>query len=128
MVTLPLRSRSRRLPRWLAAGMLAGVLALAPGVARAQGIAGPRPSVIWTAPVVAVRSDSTHATGWNRSKGAAVGAVVGALAGAFAGHWVCQQYGTNGPESCAGSTVWGATLFGTLGLLLGALAGADAEQ
>ena len=67
--------------------------------------------------------------GWTQSKGALVGGGVGAFAGMAGGLWVCRRFGSSGAGGgCVGDAMWGAAVFGALGLLLGALAGHDAER
>jgi hypothetical protein len=119
----------RPAPRWLAVGLFAAFLAIAAGDLSAQAIAGPRPSVLWTAAPGPAQSDSTQPKGWTQSKGALAGGVIGAVAGAAAGYWACQRFGPGGADhGCTGNALWGGAVFGALGLLLGALAGHDAED
>jgi hypothetical protein len=45
------------------------------------------------------------------------------------GLWMCGQFGSSGAEGgCVGDAIWGAAVFGAVGLLLGSLAGQDAER
>jgi hypothetical protein len=119
----------RPAPRWLAVGLLAALLTIAARDLSAQTITGPQPSVLWTAAPGRASSDSTQSRGWTQSKGALAGGLIGAVAGAAAGYWACQRFGSGGADhGCTGNALWGSALFGALGLLLGALAGHDAED
>jgi hypothetical protein len=44
------------------------------------------------------------------------------------GLWCAAASARAGPGGCIGDVLWGGALFGALGLLLGALAGHDAER
>jgi hypothetical protein len=119
----------RPAPRWLAVGLVAALVVIAARDLSAQAIAGPRPSVLWTAAPGLAPSDSTQSQGWTQSKGALAGGLIGAAAGAAAGYWACQRFSSGGADrGCSGNALWGGALFGALGLLLGALAGHDAED
>jgi hypothetical protein len=119
----------RPAPRWLAVGLFVSLVVIAAGDLAAQAIAGPRPSVLWTATPGRAPSDSTQSKGWTQSKGALAGGLIGAVAGAAAGYWACHRFGPGGADhSCTGNVLWGGAMFGALGGLLGALAGHDAED
>jgi hypothetical protein len=111
--------------------VLAVVLVVTPRLLSAQRIAPPSSSSVWSAGSTKAETDSTRnlaSTGWTQSKGAAAGGVFGALAGMMAGIWVCHQFGGSGDSGCGANMVWGGALLGGLGLVLGSLAGAEAEQ
>lgn len=103
-----------------------------PSLLPAQRIAPPCASSVWNATSSANEADSTGrnlaSEGWTQSKGATIGGVIGALAGMGAGLWKCRNFGAYSGTSCGGDMAWGAALFGGLGLLLGSVAGADAER
>jgi hypothetical protein len=115
-----------------AATLVAALLILAPGILPAQSIAPPCPSSVWNAGQSPGAADSASRTlpseGWSASKGATVGGVIGVLLGVSGGLWKCRNYGAFSGRSCGGDMAWGAVLVGGLGMLLGSLAGADAER
>jgi hypothetical protein len=121
------------MPRLPMVRMLVAALFLAaPSLLAAQSIAPPRRSPVWNVGSTTEPADSTHqkpaSKGWTEAKGATVGGVIGALAGMGAGLWKCHSSGAYAGSSCGGDMAWGAALFGGLGLLLGSIAGADAER
>ena len=118
------------MPRFLtAAAFHAALLTAAPGLLAAQSIAPPCSSSVWNAGVRAADSTRNLASeGWTASKGATVGGVIGVLLGMSGGLWKCHNFGAFSGTGCGGDMAWGAVLVGGLGLLLGSVAGADAER
>ncbi len=114
---MPSLSRSLRL------ALAIGLLAIIPIRAKAQAIAPPQPSVLRMAAAVdSAAPDSVRHTGWTQSKGAAVGGVVGVLAGLLGAYALRQDV-----YSSSDLYLKGAAMFGALGVVLGSLAGAEAE-
>jgi len=114
---VPSLSRSLALP--LAVGLLTSV----PIRAGAQAIAPPQPSVLrMAAPVDTAAPDSAHRTRWTQSNGAAVGGMVGVIAGLLGVYALRKDV-----YSSSGLYLKGAVMFGALGIVLGSLAGAEAE-
>jgi hypothetical protein len=112
-----------KLSRSLRLALAVSLFALVPVHADAQGVAPPRPSVLRMAVAVdSVPSDSVRHTGWTQSNGAAVGGMVGVVAGLL-GVFALR----NDVYSSSDLYLKGAVLFGALGVVLGSLAGAEAE-
>ena len=135
MVELPsslelamLRTILRHAPPRLALAALAVALACA-GPARAQALAGPRPSALWV-PLPA--SDTSAATGVRveRSSQAGkrllIGAAVGGLVGGLVGHRWCRSFGSGG-NGCGGDALWWGTAAALLGGLIGATSAEDGD-
>ena len=124
-----LPSTLRHAPLRRALTALAVALACA-GPARAQTLAGPRPSALW---VQLTPSDTSAATGVRveksseASKRLLIGAAVGGLVGALVGHTFCRRYGSSG-NGCAGDALWWGTGAALLGGLIGASSADDAAQ
>lgn len=119
--------RHAPLGRVLAAFALA--LACA-GPARAQALAGPRPSALW---VQIPASDTSAATGVRVEKSSEatrrllIGGAVGGLRGALVGHTFCRRYGSS-RNGCGGDALWWGTGAALLGGLIGAASANDAER
>jgi len=125
----------RRFLHRVAASLLAGLAAtallfLAPSSLPAQQVARPHPSVLWHVAAVSADSSATgRIQGWTQSRGAAAGAAIGILAGVVGGYWKCHNFGSSGGGGgCGGDMLMGAAAVGALGLVLGSIAGADAER
>ncbi|MGN6392829.1 MAG: hypothetical protein ACTHM9_11365 [Gemmatimonadales bacterium] len=63
-----------------------------------------------------------HHSGWTQSKGALAGGMIGVVAGLLGAYAVRKDV-----YSSSELYLEGATLFGALGVVLGSLAGAEAE-
>ena len=121
------------MPRWLIAPtFVAALLAATPRLLTAQQIAPPCSSSVWNVGPSAAAADSTRPTlapeGWTQSTGAAAGGVVGVLAGLAIGLWRCRPLETFTGRNCGRDVPRAAALLGGLGLLVGWIAGADAER
>lgn len=120
------------MPSFPTAAMLAAVLAATPPVLTAQSIAPPRSSPVWNARTRATEADSTPprlpSQGWTQSTGAAAGGIMGVLAGLAVGLFRCRPLETYTGRDCGRDVPRAVALFGGLGLLMGWVAGADAEQ
>ena len=121
------------MPRFpTATALVAALVIAAPGLLPAQSIAPPCPSSVRNAGTSPRAADSTArnlaSEGWTASKGATVGGVIGVLLGISGGLWKCRNFGAFSGTGCGGDMAWGAVLVGGLGMLLGSLAGADAER
>ena len=111
--------------------LAAFALALAcAGPARAQALAGPRPSALW---VQLPASDTSAATGVRVEKSSEatrrllIGGAVGGVLGALVGHTFCRRYGSSG-NGCGGDALWWGTGAALLGGLIGAASANDAER
>jgi hypothetical protein len=111
--------------------LAAFVLALAcAGPARAQALAGPRPSALW---VQLPASDTSAATGVRVEKSPEatrrllIGGAVGGLLGALVGHTFCRRYGSSG-NGCGGDALWWGTGAALLGGLIGGTSAEDADR
>jgi hypothetical protein len=112
--------------------LAAFALALAcAGPARAQALAGPRPSALW-AQLPASDTSSTTGVRVEKSSEATrrllIGGAVGGLLGALAGHTFCRRYGSSGNDGCGGDALWWGTGAALLGGLIGATSAEDAER
>jgi hypothetical protein len=113
-----------RLSRVLVLALGICLLGLGPPPAAAQGIARPQPSVLRLRAPGAPAADSLRHTGWTQGNGALAGGMIGVVAGmlgAFA-----LRHDASGSYSML--LLKGATMFGALGVVLGSLAGYDAEH
>ena len=115
----------------LRGALAAFALALAcAGPARAQALAGPRPSALW---VQLPASDTSAATGARMEKSSEaswrllIGGAVGGLLGALVGHTICRRYGSRG-NGCGGDALWWGTGAALLGGLIGATSAEDGER
>jgi hypothetical protein len=112
--------------------LVAALLVATPSLLTAQRIAPPCSSSVWNVGSSAAAADSTRrnlgSEGWTPSTGAAAGGVVGVLAGMAVGLWRCSHLAPLAGRRCGREVPRGAALFGGLGLLLGAIAGAGAER
>jgi len=119
-----------RLP--MAPTLVVALLGATPNLLTAQQIARPCSSSVWNVGSGVPAADSTRrnvgSEGWTASKGAAAGGVIGVLAGMAAGLWLCRYREVPAGRSCGTDVPRGAALLGGLGLLIGAVAGADAER
>ena len=121
------------MPRVLTAPtIVAALLVATPTLLTAQRIAPPCSSSVWNVGSSAAAADSTRRNlateGWTPSKGAAAGGVMGVLAGMAVGLARCIRWGgTYTGRSCGREVPRGVALLGGLGLLIGAVAGADAD-
>jgi len=75
------------------------------------------------APLDSAAADSVRHTGWTQSKGALTGGVIGVAAGLLGAYAVRHEISGR----LSGFMLKGATMFGALGVVLGSLAGAEAE-
>ena len=121
------------MPRVLTAPtIVAALLVATPSLLTAQRIAPPCSSSVWNVGSHAAAADSTRpnpaSEGWTPSTAAAAGGVVGVLAGMAVGLGRCIRWGAFTGRSCGREVPRGAALFGGLGLLIGLVAGADAER
>ena len=121
------------MPRFpAAASLVAALLAATPSLLTAQAIAPPRSSPVWNARSSATEADSArrHLTyrGWTQSTGAAAGGIVGVLAGLAVGLFRCRPLETYTGRNCGRDVPRAVALFGGVGLLMGWVAGADAER
>jgi hypothetical protein len=108
---------------------LAVALACA-GPARAQSLAGPRPSALWmrlpasdTSETAGVRVEEFSQAG----KRLLIGAAVGGLVGGLVGHRWCRSFGSSG-NGCGGDALWWGTAAALLGGLIGAASANDADR
>lgn len=119
----------RRAPLRRALAAFALSLACA-GPARAQALAGPRPSALW---VQRPASEGSTATGVRVAKHSEatrrllIGGAVGGLLGALVGHTFCRRYGSSG-TGCGGDALWWGTGAALLGGLIGAASANDSER
>jgi hypothetical protein len=111
--------------------LVAFALALAcAGPARAQALAGPRPSALWlqlpasdTSAATAVRVEKSS----EASRRLLIGGAVGGLLGALVGQTFCRHYGSSG-NGCGGDALWWGTGAALLGGLIGAASAEDADR
>ena len=121
------------MPRFpTAAPLLAALLVASPAFLTAQSISPPRSSSLWNARSTATGADSARrdlaSQGWTQSTGAAAGGIIGVLAGLAVGLFRCRPLETYTGRNCGRDVPRAVALFGGLGLLMGWVAGADAEQ
>jgi hypothetical protein len=109
--------------RFFTLTLIAALFALRSAPIHAQSIAPPRASVVrMAAPADLAATDSVRHTGWTQSKGAVAGGMIGVVAGLLGAFALRRDV-----YSSSGLYLKGATLFGALGVVLGSLAGAEAE-